>query len=132
MTIRERTSGAAIILDVDGRMTIETVNDRPLTIKVRRLLQEGQKRILVNLKGVPYLDTSGLCDIVEGYVTVKRQGGALKLLHPAAHVRTVLATTRLLTILEAYDSESAAIASFGQSEPQPSNTWSPVGPPVVE
>ena len=132
MTIRERTSGAAIILDVDGRMTIETVNDRPLTIKVRRLLQEGQKRILVNLKGVPYLDTSGLCDIVEGYVAVKRQGGALKLLHPAAHVRTVLATTRLLTILEAYDSESAAIASFGQSGSQPSNTWSPVGPPVVE
>ena len=57
MTIRERPSGAAIILDVDGRMTIETVNDRPLTVEARRLLQEGQRRILVNLKGVPYLDT---------------------------------------------------------------------------
>ena len=67
MTIRERPSGAAIILDVDGRMTIGTVNDRPLTVEVRRLLQEGQRRILVNLKGVPYLDTSGLCDVVEGY-----------------------------------------------------------------
>ena len=132
MTIRERTSGAAIILDVDGRMTIETVNDRPLTVNVRRLLQEGQKRIVVNLKGVPYLDTSGLCDIVEGYVIMKRQGGALKLLHPTGHVRTVLATTRLLTILEAYDSESAAIASFGEPESQHSNTWSPAGPPVVE
>ena len=63
-------------------MTIETVNDRPLTVKVRRLLQEGQRRILLNLKGVPYLDTSGLCDIVEGYVATRRQGGCLKLLHP--------------------------------------------------
>jgi hypothetical protein len=54
------------------------------------------------------------------------------LLHPTAHVRTVLATTRLLTMLEAYDSESAAIASFGESESQPSNTWSTAGSPEVE
>ena len=89
MTIDQRPSGSAIVLDVDGRMTIETVNDRPLTVKVRLLLEEGQRRIL---------------------------------LHLTAHVRAVLATTRLLTILEAYDSESDAIASFGPSGSQPSNT----------
>ena len=122
MTIDQRPSGSAIVLDVDGRMTIETVNDRPLTVKVRRLLQEGQRRILLNLKGVPYLDTTGLCDIVEAYVAASRQGGCLKLLHLTARVRAVLATTRLLTILEAYDSESDAIASFGPSGSQPSNT----------
>ena len=122
MTIDQRPSGSAIVLDVDGRMTIETVNDRPLTVKVRGLLQEGQRRILLNLKGVPYLDTTGLCDIVEAYVAARRQGGCLKLLHLRAHVRAVLATTRLLTILEAYDSESDAIASFGPSGSQPSNT----------
>ena len=132
MTIRERPSDAAITLDVDGRMTIETVSDRPLTVKVRQLLQEGHKRILVNLKGVPYVDTSGLCDIVEAYVAMRRQEGALKLLHPTAHVRTVLATTRLLTFLEAYDSESAAVASFGKSESQPSNIWSTAGPRAVK
>jgi anti-anti-sigma factor len=132
MTIGERPSGAAIVLDIDGRMTIESVSDRPLTAKVRRLLQEGQRRIVVNLKGVPYLDTSGLCDIVEAYVAMRRQGGALKLLQPTAHVRTVLATTRLLTILEAYDSESAALASLGDPESQPSNTWSTAGPPTMK
>jgi anti-anti-sigma factor len=120
MTIDERPSGAAIVLDVDGRMTIEVLYDRPLTVRARRLLQEGQKRILVNLKRVPYVDTAGLCDIVEAYVATRRQGGALKLLHPAPHVRAVLTTTRLLTILEAYDSESDAIASFEASESQPS------------
>ena len=122
MTIDQRPSGSAIVLDVDGRMTIETVNDRPLTVKVRRLLQEGQQRILLNLQGVPYLDTTGLCDIVESYVTARAHGGCLKLLHLTAHVRAVLATTRLLTILEADDAESDAIASFGRSASRPSNT----------
>ena len=128
MTIDQRPSGSAIVLDVDGRMTIETVNDRPLAVQVRRLLQEGQRRILLNLKGVPYVDTMGLRDIVEAYVATRRQGGSLKLLHPTAHVRAVLVTTRLLTILEAYDSESDAIASFGPSGSQPSNTRSTAGP----
>jgi anti-sigma B factor antagonist len=122
MTIKERSSGTAIVLDVQGRMTIETVNDRPLAVKVRRVLQEGHRRILLNLRGVPYLDTTGLCNIVEAYVGTRRQGGSLKLLHPNAHVRAVLGTTRLLTILEVYDSESEAIASFEPSESLPSNT----------
>ena len=119
MTIDERRSGSEIVLDVDGRMTIETVNDRPLTFKVRQLLQEGQRRILLNLEGVPYVDTTGLCDIVEAYVATRRHRASLKLLHPTAHVRAVLATTRLLTILECHDSESDAVASFGPSESQP-------------
>ena len=127
MTIDERRSGSAIVLDVDGRMTIETVNNKPLTGKVRQLLQEGQRRILLNLEGVPYVDTTGLCDIVESYVATRKQGGSLKLLHPAAHVRAVLATTRLSTILESHDSESDAVASFGPSESQP--TSSTAGPP---
>jgi len=122
MTIKERSSGTAIVLDVQGRMTIETVNDRPLAVKVRQLLQEGHRRILLNLMGVPYLDTTGLCGIVEAYVATKRQGGSLKLLHPNAHVRAVLATTRLSTILQVYDSESDAIASFELSESLPANT----------
>jgi anti-anti-sigma factor len=132
MTIDERPSGTAIILDVDGRMTIEAEHDRPLTVKVRRLLQEGQRRILLNLKGVPYLDTTGLCDIVEAYVATRRQGGSLKLLQPTPHVRAVLDTTRLLTILEAYDSESDAIASFGPLESHASNIWSTAGPPALK
>jgi anti-sigma B factor antagonist len=131
MTIDERSSGTAMVLDLNGRMTIESVMDKPVTLTVRRLLQAGQTRILLNLKGVPYLDTTGLCDIVEAYVATRRQGAALKLLCPNAHVRAVLTTTRLLTIIEAYDSESSAIASFA-SEPQAANSWSPSGPRALE
>ena len=131
MTINERSSGGVIVLDLNGRMTIESVLDKPVTLKVRRLLEAGQRRILLNLKGVPYLDTTGLCDIVEAYVATRRQGAALKLLYPTAHVRAVLTTTRLLTIIEAYDSESNAIASF-ESGSQAANIWSPSGPRALE
>jgi anti-anti-sigma regulatory factor len=75
VTIEERALGAAIVLDVVGRMTIEEVSDAPLTANVRRLLQEGHRQILLNLKGVPYVDTAGICHIVEAFVTTRRQGG---------------------------------------------------------
>ena len=117
MTIEERASGSVIILDVRGRMTTEVLPDMVLADKVRQLLQRGRNQIVLNLEGVPYVDTSGLCNIVEAYITTKRQNGSLKLLRLTAHVRELLMTTRLLTIFEAYESEAAAVASFGTSAP---------------
>ena len=117
MTIEERASGGVTILDVRGRLTIEVLTDMALANKVRQLLQDGRKQIVLNLEAVPYVDTSGLCNIVEAYITSKRQGGSLKLLHLTAHVRELLVITRLLTIFDAYDSEAAAVASFGPSAP---------------
>jgi anti-anti-sigma factor len=115
MTIEERPSGNVVVLDVGGRLTIEAAGSLCLTARVRRLLQEGRKQFLLNLAAVPYVDTTGLCSIVEAYVTTTREGGSLKLLNVTARVRTVLAITRLLTILEAYESEEDAIASFGSA-----------------
>jgi anti-sigma B factor antagonist len=119
MTIEERASGSVMVLDVDGPLTIEALIDMPLTANVRRLLQEGRKQILLNLENVPNVDTTGICNIVEAYVTTRRQGGSLKLLHLTAHVRAVLAVTRLLTILDAYESEADAVASFGSAVSSP-------------
>ena len=112
MTIEERNSGNVIVLDVAGRMTIETVGDMPLLATVRQLLLGARKHIVLNLAGVPYVDTSGIADLVEAYVATKRQGGSLKLLHLTPHVRSVLTMTRLLTILEVYEAEGTAVASF--------------------
>src|SRR5712691_468276 len=100
MTIAERTSGAVNIFDVGGRLTIETLGDMTLAEKVRSLLLAGRTQILLNLEGVPYLDTMGLCNIVEVYVATRRQGGSLKLLHLTPHVREVLMITRLLTVFD--------------------------------
>jgi len=117
MAIEERASGAVVILDIEGRMTIESRTDLLLPDRVRRLLQEGRKQFLLNLEGVRYVDTSGLCDLVEAYVTTTRQGGSLKLLHLTERVRYLLVITKLLTVLEAYESEADAVASFGPGAP---------------
>jgi anti-sigma B factor antagonist len=117
MTIGERVSGAVTILDVRGRLTIEVLRDMALAERVRRLLQAGHKQILLNLKDVSHLDTTGLCNIVEAYVTASRQNGSVKLLHLTAHVRELLTITRLLTVFEAYESEEDAVASFEHRPP---------------
>ena len=117
MTIDERTSDGVTIFDVRGRMTIEDVRDKAVAERVRSRVQSGCNRIVLNLEGVPYVDTTGLCNIIEAYITTQRQGGVLKLLHLAPHVRTVLSVTKLLTVFEAYDSEANVIASFGPKAP---------------
>lgn len=123
MTINRRLSGGVAILDVRGRMVIEVLEDRVLVERVRRLLAEGQTRILLNLEGVSYVDTMGLCNIVEAFVATERQGGALKLVRVPRHLRELLVVTRLETILEAFDSEAEAVASVGAQE-----RWEPRAP----
>ena len=113
MTIEERACGDVTVLDVRGRMTIEVLSDMLLADRVRQLLQRGRNQIVLNLEGVPYVDTSGLCNIVEAYITTRRQEGSLKLLRLTAHVRELLVITKLLTIFDVYESEAAAVASFG-------------------
>ena len=112
MAIAERTLAGVTVLDVDGRLSIETMSQIPLMLTVRRLLEEGHTRIVLNLKAVPYVDTTGMSNIVEAYLATKRRGGALKLLHLGERVRAVLAVTGLLTIFEVFDLEAHAIASF--------------------
>ena len=112
MTIEQRTSAGVILLDLHGRMTIE-MGRSVLTERVRELLQQGHKQILVNAADIPQVDTSGLCDLVEAYLAVTRRGGSLKLACLAPRVRRVLEITRLLTIIESYPSEPEALASFG-------------------
>ena len=113
MKIEARASHGVVILDIECRMTVEA--DRLVSIAdlVRDLLRQGRRHFLVNLEGVSSLDTTGVRDIVEAYVTSTRQDGSLKLLNLPARVRDVLTVTRLLTVLESFDGEAEAVASFG-------------------
>ena len=113
MTVEERAIGDVTILNVEGRMTIEAPQDERLADKVRALLKRGRKQIVLDLARVPQIDSTGLCDIVMAYTTTVRRDGSLKLLHPSPRVRDVLTITKLKTILEVYDSEADALASFG-------------------
>ena len=112
MKIQERTCHGVVILDIEGRMTVEASRDVSVADLVREFLRNGRRHFLVNLERVSSLDTTGLRDIVEAYITTTRQDGALKLVHLPAKVREVLAITRLLSVLESFDTEEDAIATF--------------------
>jgi anti-sigma B factor antagonist len=114
MEIAERLLDGVAILDLSGRLILSD-GEREFRQKVDDLVARGHTRILVNLDGVTYLDSAGVGAVVWKYVTLKRQGGDLRLLN--LHVRThkVLAVTKLLTVLKTFDSEPAALASFKQT-----------------
>ena len=81
---------------------------------IRELAEKGQKRILLNLKDVKYIDSSGVGDLVRSVTSLRRQGGDLKLLSPALMVLEVLRITRLDRMLDIKDDESAAVQSFSE------------------
>jgi anti-sigma B factor antagonist len=115
MKISTRGSQGVAILDVDGRMTVDTASDASLAASARDLMREGRRHVLVNLDRVTSIDTTGVRDLVEAYVAVTRQHGSLKLIHLPERVRGVLMITRLLSILEVFGTEGDAIASFNKS-----------------
>ena len=82
---------------------------------INSLVSQGQKKIILNLAAVPYIDSAGLGEIVRTYTTVSRQGGSLKLLNLTKRITDLLAITKLLTVFETFDSENDAIRSFSAS-----------------
>lgn len=111
MVIEERVVGDVTILDLKGKMTLGE-GDELLKDKINSMIHQGNKRLLLNLEGVPYIDSAGLGEIVRTYTTVSRQGGALKLLNLTKRIQDLLAITKLLTVFETFDSESEAVNSF--------------------
>ena len=113
MTVSERSVGNVTILDVSGNVTLndgaEQVRD-----KVRSVLQQGQKFLLVNLAQVSYMDSAGLGELVQAYSTVAKQGGKLKLVSPTKRLRDLLVITKLATVFDSFDDEPTAIASFAK------------------
>jgi anti-sigma B factor antagonist len=79
------------------------------------MVNQGHKKIVLNLADVPYIDSAGLGEIVRTYTTVSRQGGSLKLLNLTKRITDLLAITKLLTVFETFDAESDAIKSFSSS-----------------
>jgi anti-sigma B factor antagonist len=115
MQIEERAVGDVLILDVKGRITLGE-GDELLKDKVNSLLNQGQKKIVLNLAAVPYIDSAGLGEIVRTYTTVSRQGGNLKLLNLTKRITDLLAITKLLTVFETYESENDAVQSFSSAK----------------
>lgn len=111
MQIDERVVGGVTILDLSGKLTLGE-GDELLREKIASLVNGGQKQLLLNLEGVPYIDSAGLGEIVRTYTTVSRQGGKLKLLNLTKRIEDLLSITKLLTVFEVYDTEAEAIQSY--------------------
>jgi anti-sigma B factor antagonist len=111
MTISERVVGGIAIIDIKGRVT---AGEGPelLRDKINSLLHQGHKKLLLNLSAVDYMDSAGLGEIVGTFATVRRHGGALKLLGLTSRIRDLLSITKLLTVFETFDAESDALGSF--------------------
>ncbi len=111
LEISERRIGEVVILDLVGRITI---GDGSLHLHdaVGRLLDEGRNRLVLNLAGVTYVDSSGIGELVSRHTTTRNTGGRLKLLNLPKKVRDLLQITKLLAIFETFDDEASAIASF--------------------
>ena len=111
MEIVERTVSDVTVLDLKGKMTLGE-GDELLKDKLNSLLSGGKKKLLLNLEGVPYIDSAGLGEIVRAFMTVSREGGKLKLLNLTKRIEDLLSITKLLTVFETFDSEADAIKSF--------------------
>ena len=113
MQISERIVDNVVIVDVSGKVTLGDGGDAILKDKMGSLIQQGNKKILLNLGDVSYVDSAGLGEIVQAYATVKKSGGALKLLNTTKRIKDLLSITKLLTIFECHDNEAEAVKSFG-------------------
>jgi anti-sigma B factor antagonist len=110
MKINSREIDGAVILDLNGRLVLgETILMRE---QVRALISKGQKKILLNLQAVPYIDSSGLGELVSAFTVARKEGGDLKLLNLTPKVHGLLQITKLYTVFDVYDDEGVALCSF--------------------
>ena len=114
MQIEERAVGDVVVLDLKGKITLGE-GDELLKDKVNSLVNQGHKKIILNLADVPYIDSAGLGEVVRTYTTVSRQGGSLKLLNLTKRITDLLSITKLLTVFETFESEQDAVKSFAGS-----------------
>jgi anti-sigma B factor antagonist len=114
MTTSTRQVGGVTIVDMRGRIVLgeESAALREL---VCDLLSKGHKKILLNLRDVNYIDSSGLGNLVSAFTSVRKQEGELKLLNLTNKVHDVMQITRLYTVFDILEDEALAVKSFGQS-----------------
>jgi anti-sigma B factor antagonist len=111
MKASTRQVDGVTVVDLSGRITLGE-GSVVLRDTVRDLIGKGDKRILLNLGDVTYIDSSGIGELVSAFTTVRSQGGELKLLKLTKKVHDLLQITKLYTVFDVRDDETQAIASF--------------------
>ena len=111
MKASTRQLDGVTVVDLSGRITLGE-GSVVLRDLVRELIGKGNKKILLNLGDVTYIDSSGIGELVSAFTTVRNQGGELKLLKLTKKVHDLLQITKLYTVFDVKDDEDVAISSF--------------------
>lgn len=112
MKIAERQSGDITILDLQGKLLLGD-GDEAFREVVTRAVEAGRLKLVINMAEVPFIDSSGISELVRTYVTLNKRAGRMTLSGVTRRVHELLSITRLLTVFEAFDSEEEAIDSYG-------------------
>jgi anti-sigma B factor antagonist len=112
LTANSRKNGNAVIVDLNGRITLGE-NTQTLRDEVKSLLAQGNKNIVLNLQNVSYVDSAGLGELIAAYTTATNQGGTIKLVHLQDKIKDLLQITKLHTVFSTFDNEQQAVSGFG-------------------
>ena len=112
MTIEERAIGSVVVLDVSGRLVLGD-GDQLLKDRVASHFEKGNRRLLLNVSKLSYVDSSGLGVIVASFLAARGVGGALRLVNPSSRLHQLLAMAKLLKVVDVCTSDEEAVQSFG-------------------
>ncbi len=107
-----RDTAGVRVLDLEGKITIGA-GDVQLRQLIEESLASGKQNLLLNLKGISHIDSSGIGEMVGCFTTVTRRGGKMKLVSLPPKINDILTVTQLITVFDVFDSEGEALASFG-------------------
>ena len=113
MKATNRQVEGVTVVDMSGRITLGE-GSVVLRDTIRDLIGKGQKKILLNLGDVTYIDSSGIGELVSAFTAVRREGGELKLLNLTKKVHDLLQITKLYTVFDIKDDEATAIKAFAK------------------
>jgi anti-sigma B factor antagonist len=122
VVIEQVARGDVVILALGGQLTFRESDD--VFERIRALGAAGRSKVVLDLRNVSYVDSTGLGAIVGGYASLTRQGGALKLLNPNMRTRELLLMTQLNTLVEVFEDARGAVDSFAPQARSSSSTSS--------
>lgn len=112
LRMTDREVNGVNVIDLEGRIVLGEESNS-FRERVKSLLAAGKKKIVLNLANVTYIDSAGLGTLVATFHSARSQGGMLKLANLGTKFKEVLQVTKLMTVFDTYDSEAAAVQSFG-------------------
>ncbi len=111
MKIEKRKKGDVVILDLKGKILLGDGIDE-LRKTINGIIQNNETKLLLNFAEVPYLDSTGLGEVVRSYTSLRKEGGMVKIVNLTNKVQDLLSVTKLITVFETFEDEEKAVESF--------------------